>query len=48
MGEQMGSKLVFIRKGEQIISGLIDGNDLVEVQVENAVSGSLLVRFRIS
>ena len=42
MGEQMGSKLVFIRKGEQIISGLIDGNDLVEVQVENSVSGSLL------
>lgn len=38
----MGSKLVFVRSGERIISGLIDGNDLVEVQVENEQQGSLL------
>ncbi len=38
----MGSKLIFIRHREQIISGLIDGNDLVEVQAENATTGSLL------
>ena len=31
----MGSKLIFIRHNDQIISGLIDGNDLVEVQAEN-------------
>jgi ribonuclease G len=38
----MGSKLVFIRHENKIISGLIDGNDLVEVQAEDAEKSSLL------
>ena len=38
----MGSKLVFVRSGENIISGLIDNNSLVEVQVEKADTESLI------
>ena len=38
----MGSKLIFIRHENKIISGLIDGNDLVEVQAEDAEKSSLL------
>lgn len=38
----MGNRLVFVRNNERIISGLIDGNDLVEVQVEREEGDSLL------
>lgn len=38
----MGNKLVFVRSNNRIISGLIDGNDLVEVQVEQENNESLL------
>ncbi len=38
----MGSKLIFVRIGGRIISGLIDGNNLVEVSVESSGECSLL------
>lgn len=38
----MGNKLVFVRSGENIISGLIDDNELVEVQVDRTDANSLL------
>ena len=38
----MGSKLVFVKNKDSIISGLIDGNDMVEVQVERLGEEGLL------
>lgn len=38
----MGNKLVFVRSGDNIISGLIDDSDLVEVQVDPAEGTGLL------
>ncbi len=38
----MGSKLIFIRDEERIVTGLIDDHGLAEVQIDNADSESIL------
>lgn len=38
----MGNKLVFIRSSNKIITGLVDGNELVEVQVDRAEETGML------